>query len=175
MSNLTIGECMAIVEGVHQVIRWPSRYDENAAAFFVSRLFTDAIFNQDVRAIATIIQRVDGGLPKDIDVALIRTEFSDCVNELMEYDHISRTKIFPSDTIMMCLAKSLYDLAVEDIYWDEEEGRPKKPSDTKKQLRDNARRIILERAGGRKTLKPREVEVEQVELSPWIVEALPGK
>lgn len=182
MSMMTLGECVQIVEGVHPVIRWPRRNEpcrENAAMHLVARLFTDAVFNQDVRAIATIIQRVDGGLPKDVEADMYRTEFSECVRELMGYDEAERLKVVPSDTVMMALCKSLYDIAVEDIYWkiDEETGvhKPCRPSDTKKQLRDNAMRIILERAGGRKTTVKKVEAVEQVELNDWVVAALPEK
>lgn len=164
------------------MIRWPRHSGieaENAAMHLVARLFTDAVFNQDVRSISTIIQRVDGGLPKDTEADEYRTEFSECVRELMEFDESERLKVVPEDTVMMALCKSLYDIAVEDIYWkvDEETGahKPCRPSDTKKQLRDNAMRIILERAGGRKTTVRKVEEKESVELSDWIVAALPGE
>ena len=175
---MTMGECVSICEGIHPTIRWPrrsSRERETAARHLVSRLFTDAVFSQDVRSISTIIQRVDGGLPADTDIAEYRTEFSDCVRELMGYDEASRLKVMPDDTVMMALCKSLYDIATEDIYWDAEARRPRKPSDTKKQLRDNAMRIILERAGGRKTKVAAPVEAEAVELSDWVAGALPGE
>lgn len=165
------------MEGVHPVIRWPRHNEpcrENAAMHLVARLFTDAVFNQDVRSIATIIQRVDGGLPKDVEADEYRTEFSECVRELMGYDEATRLKVLPDDTVMMALCKSLYDIAVEDIYWDDDEGRPRKPSDTKKQLRDNAMRIILERAGGRKTVVRKVEEKEVIELNDWVVDALPS-
>lgn len=171
-----MAECVQIVEGVHPVIRWPRHNEpnkENAAMHLVARLFTDAVFNRDVRSISTIIQRVDGGLPKDDEMALYRTEFSECVQELMGYEEAERLKVMPYDTVMMALCKSLYDIAVEDIYWDEEKGRPRRPSDTQKQLRDNAMRIILERAGGRKTNVRKVEEKEAVELDDWIVAALP--
>lgn len=162
------------------MIRWPRHNEpsrENAAMHLVARLFTDAVFNQDVRSISTIIQRVDGGLPKDTEADEYRTEFSECIRELMGYEESDRLKVKPDDTVMMALCKSLYDIAVEDIYWniDEETGIHKRvrPSDTKKQLRDNAMRMILERAGGRKTTVKKVAEVEQVELSDWVMQALP--
>lgn len=176
-----MGECVMVVEGVHPVIAWPMREcpgKENAAMHLVARLFTDAVFNQDVRAINTIIQRVDGGLPKDVDVEDYRTAFSDCVRELMSYDEGERLKVLPTDTVMMALCKSLYDIAVEDIYWHRNDDGvlvKSKPSDTKKQLRDNAMRIILERAGGRKTMRKEAVEAEVVEMADWVVKSLPGE
>lgn len=182
MSMMPLSECVQIVEGVHPVIRWPRHNEpnkENAAMHLVARLFTDAVFNQDVRSISTIIQRVDGGLPKDVEADEYRTEFSECIRELMGYDESERLKVMPYDTVMMALCKSLYDIAVEDIYWkiDEETGvhKPCRPSDTKKQLRDNAMRIILERAGGRKTTVRKVEEKETIELNDWVVAALPGE
>lgn len=176
MASMPMGECVMIVEGVHPMIRWPRVNQpcrENAAMHLVSRLFTDAVFNQDVRAISTIINRIDGGLPKDVDLEDYQTQFGDCINELLGYDESERMKVSPDDTVMMALCKSLYDIASEDIYWDYDKNRRAKPSDTKKQQRDNALRMILERAGGRKTLVAPVVEKEAVELSDWVLASLP--
>lgn len=165
---------MAIQEGTNRkFVTWGFNHGyNNAAGFLVCRLFTDAIFYQDIRCIQTIINRVDGGLPKDSEVQYYRTSFADAVAELMQMDEAEQLKVHPDDSVMMALAKSLYDIACEDIYWDEFEGRPKKPSDTKKQLRDNAMRMILERAGGRKTKTELVQEKEEVVLSPWVQKAL---
>lgn len=140
----------------------------------VARLFTDAIFNQDVRSVATLIQRIDGGLPKDVDADQYKTEFALTLRELLNFEEAERLTLMPEDTVLMALCKVLYDIAVEDIYWDYEKNRPRKPTDTKKQLRDNAMRIILERAGGRKTLVVKPIEHEAVALAPWVQKALPG-
>lgn len=141
-----------------------------AAEFLVSRLFTDAVFSQDIRSIQLIINRIDGGLPKDVDVENYRTLFGDTLNEVMSMTKAEQVKVKPDDTVMMALCKSLYSIAVEDIYWDDERGRKVRPSDSKKKERDLAMRIVLERTGGRKTLSTVEVEHEEIELADWIAE-----
>lgn len=174
MAQKQLGDVVGLQEGTNRkMVYWASDRGLNTAAqFLVCRLFTDAIFNSDIRCIQTIINRVDGGLPKDSEVSLYRTSFADAVAELMTMTEADQLKVYPDDTVMMALAKSLYDIACEDIYWDEFEGCKKKPSDTKKQLRDNAMRMILERAGGRKTKVELTEEKETIELSPWVQRAL---
>lgn len=141
---------------------------KNAAEYLVARLFTDAVFSQDIRAIQLIINRIDGGLPKDVDVDRYKTEFGDCINEVMQMTDDEQTKLKPDDSVMMALCKSLYQMAVQDIYWNAELGMPRRPSESVKKERDAALRMVLERSGGRKTLTDIPVEVEDVEIAPWI-------
>lgn len=86
----------------------------------------------------------------------------------------SQLKVFPDDSVMMALCKSLYDIAVNDIYvkWDESLKCfvPNKPTDTQKKERDAALRMVLERIGGRKTMNAKEIEIEEVEVAPWIAQ-----
>lgn len=132
-------------------------------------MFTDAIFNQDIRSITHIINRIDGGLPKDCDIDKYQTLFGDCINEVLALEDAKRLLITPDDTVMMAMCKSLYDLAVQDIYWDPTKKRPiNRPSTDKKQERDNAMRIILERVGGRKTLSSVPELKEDVEVADWV-------
>ena len=81
-----------------------------------------------------------------------------------------QTKVLPDDTVMMALCKSLYQIATEDIFWDYEKHRRRRPSDSKKKERDAALRMVLERTGGRKTLVTNQVEKEPVEVAGWIDE-----
>lgn len=118
---MKMSDVVAVAEGVGgkgMLIRLPNGGSENAADFLVCRLFTDAIFNEDIRAIQLIIDRIDGGLPKDIDMDGYRTQFSDCFNEIMQMESASQIKLLPDDTVMMALCKALYALSVQDIYWD---------------------------------------------------------
>ena len=147
-----------------------NKTDQNAADFLVSRLFTDAVFSQDIRSIQLIINRIDGGLPKDTEVAHYRTEFGDCLNEIMGMTRKKQTMVVPEDTVMMALCKSLYQIATEDIYWDYEKLKKKRPSDSKKKERDAALRMVLERTGGRKTLAEIPTKKVDVEIAPWIAE-----
>ena len=142
----------------------------NAADFLVARLFTDAVFSQDIRAIQLIINRIDGGLPKDTEVELYRTEFGDCLNEIMDMSRNEQLMVEPDDTVMMAMCKSLYQIATQDIYWDHDKLKKKRPSDSQKKERDAALRMVLERTGGRKTLAPVPERKEEVEIARWISE-----
>lgn len=168
MAHRKMGDVVFIAEGKRPGIGFPTCNKQNASLYLVCRLFTDAVFNQDIRSIQLIINRIDGGLPKDTEVAVFKTEFGDCLNEVMSMDEGEQLKVVPEDTVMMALCKSLYSLAVQDIYWDEDNQRPRRPSVDKKQERDSALRMVLERSGGRKTTAPVVKEIEDVEEADWI-------
>jgi hypothetical protein len=168
LASEKIGDVVSIAEGNRWMIGMMG--EQNAAEFLVSRLFTDAVFSQDIRSIQLIINRIDGGLPKDTDIAYYRTEFGDCLNAIMKMKRMEQTMVEPDDTVMMALCKSLYQIATQDIYWDAEKLRKKHPSDTQKKERDAALRMVLERTGGRKTLAEITPEIEDVEIAPWIAE-----
>ena len=169
MASEKMGDVVSIAEGNRWMIGM-TMTDQNAADFLVSRLFTDAVFSQDIRSIQLIINRIDGGLPKDVDVAHYRTEFGDCLNEIMSMTRTEQLTVEPNDTVMMALCKSLYQIATQDIFWDHEKLRKKHPSDSQKKERDAALRMVLERTGGRKTLAEITPEKEDVEIAPWIAE-----
>lgn len=168
MAHRKMSDVVVIAEGKRAGIGFPTCNKQNASLYLVCRLFTDAVFNQDIRAIQLIINRVDGGLPKDTEVDVFKTEFGDCLNEVMNMESGNQLKVMPEDTVMMALCKSLYSLAVQDIYWDENNQRKRKPTDADKKERDSALRMVLERAGGRKTTSTVTKEIETVEEADWI-------
>ena len=152
-------------------VGWPEGTSETAAMFLVSRLFTDAVFNQDIRSIKLIIQRIDGGLPKDTEVENVQTLFGDCLLEILKYRNADRLKVKPNDTVLMALAKSLFDIATEDIYYDYKKNRPiLKPSTDKKNERDMALQMVIERTGGRRTMTAKTMQKEEIEEADWIAE-----
>lgn len=173
MANARMADVVMASEGMRPRIGPDSHSDHSAATYLVCRLFTDAIFSEDIRAIQLIINRVDGGLPKDVEVDDYQTQFSDCLNRIMAMTDGSQLKVMPDDTVMTALCKALYALATQDIYWDRERGRMRRPSTDKKQERDAAMRMVLERTGGRKTLVVASQAKEEVEQADWI-SALPG-
>lgn len=174
MADERMADVVMAAEGMRPGIGPSSRDGSaNAATFLVCRMFTDAIFSEDIRAIQLIINRIDGGLPKDVEVGEYRTKFSDCLNEIMSMESGEQLKVRPDDTVMMALCKALYALSVQDIYWDEGRGKMRRPSVDRKQERDAALRMVLERTGGRKTLVAAHREREAVEDAEWI-SALPS-
>ena len=168
LASERMGDVVSIAEGNRFMIGMTT--GKNAADYLVARLYTDAIFSQDIRCIQLIINRIDGGLPKDTDVTMYRTEFGDCLNEIMKMERNDQTMVKPDDTVMMALCKSLYQIAVQDIYWDSDKLRKKHPSDSAKKERDAALRMVLERTGGRKTLVSAPHEREEMEIASWIAE-----
>lgn len=174
MADARMADVVMMSEGMRPRIGPDSREgSQSAAMYLVCRLFTDAIFSEDIRAIQLIINRVDGGLPKDVEVGDYQTRFSDCLNQIMSMTDGRQLQVTPDDTVMMALCKALYALATQDIYWDEERGRMRRPSTDRKQERDAALRMVLERTGGRKTLVATSEVREEVEDADWI-SALPG-
>lgn len=165
-----MSEVVTIAEGRKPNIGFPYGA-ENAAKFLVGRLFTDAVFNQDIRAIQLIINRIDGGLPRDTELGDYQTLFGDCLSDVMSTTDGTQLKVMPDDTVMMSLCKSLYAMATEDIYWDPEKQRKRRPTDAQKKERDAALRMVLERTGGRKTLNVKDSEKKEiVEVAPWIAQ-----
>lgn len=156
--------------------------ERTARAHLASQMFTDAVFNQDIRVIQTIINRIDGGLPKDTEVDEYQTLFGDCMNQVLAMTSGSQLKVLPQDSVMMALCKSLYDLATADIYHEVKRdkhgnvwARKVNPTAERKQARDSALRLVLERAGGRKTAVPAQpARLEEVDVADWIKNALPG-
>jgi hypothetical protein len=181
MAHLQMGQVVYRNEyDLPRVGNGPSTH-QDAKAYLASQMFTDAVFNQDIRVIQTIINRIDGGLPKDTEIEGYQTLFGDCMNLVLDMDDSIKLKVMPEDTVMMALCKSLYDLATADIYhvmksdvhgnkW----AKKVNPTTEKKQARDSAMRLVLERAGGRKTAAPtRATGPGQVVVADWITAALP--
>jgi hypothetical protein len=152
-----------------------------AKSYLASQMYTDAVFNQDIRVIATIINRVDGGLPKHDEVDEYQTLFGDCMNEVLSMTSGEQLKVLTTDTVMMALCKSLFDIATTDIYHEiksDKNGnkwsRRINPSTERKQARDSALRLVLERAGGRRTSTPKAPpSIGRVAEADWIRQALP--
>lgn len=135
----------------------------------MSRLFTDAVFSQDIRAIQLIVNRLDGGLPRDDQVDMYQTEFGDCLTAVLEMDNAERLKVMPEDTTLMAMAKSLFDIACEDIYFDRKKAKPiLSPTVERKNCRDQAMRMILDRVGGRKTKVEIHEEPTAIETADWL-------
>lgn len=169
LAHHRLGDVVRRADGVYKAIALPAS-DETAAMHLVSRMYTDAIFDQDIRAIQLIINRIDGGLPKDIDVDSVQTQFGDCLNEVMNYTSEQMLKLMPNDSVMLALCKSLYVLATQNIYWNYDKGCPCKPTAERKTERDTAMRMILERVGGRKTITSKASEKVSIETADWIKE-----
>ena len=180
MAHLQMGQVVSKCEfGTPRI--GAANYIQNAKQYLASQMFTDAVFNQDIRVIQQLINRIDGGLPKDVDIDNYQTLFGDCMNEVLNMVSSDQTKVLPEDTVMMALCKSLYDLASADIYYEKhitQEGKrkalKKKPSPEAKQTRETALRMILERAGGRRTMSEIRKETSKVDVADWIGE-LPEK
>lgn len=143
-----------------------------AAQHLVSRMFTDAIFSQDIRTIEVIINRIDGGNPRDDQMSSLQTLFGDAINRILEIEDPHELKVTPDDSVMDALCKSLYDLAAQDIYHEEdEEGniKNKRPSAETKKSHEAALRIVIERSQGRKTTPTLVEELPEIKKADWLL------
>lgn len=135
-------------------------------------MFTDAIFAQDIRTIELIINRIDGGNPRDDQMSSLQTLFGDTINRILEIENPVDLRVTPDDTVMDALCKSLYDLAVQDIYHEEdEEGnvKSKRPSAETKKSHEAALRIVIERSQGRKSTPTLVEELPEIQEADWLL------
>lgn len=174
LARMPMGEVVRISEGMVPKIGFPYGSEANAGMFLVSRLFTDAVFHGDIYSIQTIVNRIDGGVPRDSEVDSFESLFGDSVKRVLAADEGSQLKVMPEDTVMDALCKSLYDMAVRDLYR-KEDGRPCKPSAEARRERDAARRLIIERTGGRKSKIESEAAPREIEVASWIAELPSGE
>lgn len=143
-----------------------------AAQHLVSRMFTDAIFSQDIRTIEVIINRIDGSNPRDDQMSSLQTLFGDAINRILEIEDPRELKVTPDDTVMDALCKSLYDLAAQDIYHEEDdEGniKNKRPSAEVKKSHEAALRIVIERSQGRKTTPTLVEDIPEIGEADWLL------
>jgi len=146
---------------------------KTAAQHLVSRMFTDAIFSQDIRTIELIINRIDGNNPRDDQMSSMQTLFGDTLNEILQIENPTELRVTPEDTVMSALCKALYDLAASDIYHevDKETGevRTRKPSTEAKKSHEAALRIVIERSQGRKTTPTLIEEAPEIGEADWLL------
>lgn len=146
---------------------------KTAAQHLVSRMFTDAIFSQDIRTIELIINRIDGNNPRDDQMSSMQTLFGDTLNEILQIENPTELRVTPEDTVMSALCKALYDLAASDIYHevDKETGevRTRKPSTEAKKSHEAALRIVIERSQGRKTTSTLIEEAPEIGEADWLL------
>lgn len=143
-----------------------------AAQHLVSRMFTDAIFSQDIRTIEVIINRIDGSNPRDDQMSSLQTLFGDAINRILEIEDPRELKVTPDDTVMDALCKSLYDLAAQDIYHTEDEDgniKDKRPSAEVKKSHEAALRIVIERSQGRKTTPTLVEDIPEIGEADWLL------
>ena len=177
MAHMSMGDVVYVTEHGIPNLGFPNS-ESNAKQWLTSLMFTDAVLNQDIRVIQTIINRIDGGLPKDTELDSYQTLFGDTLNEVLEMKSQEQITVRPEDTVMMALCKSLFSIAVKDIYHKTTEKGDSfvtvkiNPTTEAKQMRDSALRLILERAGGRKTSIPNQKELQDVNVAGWIQDAI---
>ena len=68
---MKMGDVVRIAEGAPPRIS-SARPGQTAGEYLVSRIFTDAIFNYDIRSIINIVQRVDGDFYNVVGLPIAR-------------------------------------------------------------------------------------------------------
>jgi hypothetical protein len=131
-----------------------------AAQHLVSRMFTDAIFSQDIRTIEVIINRIDGGNPRDDQMSSLQTLFGDAINRILEIEDPRELKVTPDDSVM------------DALYHEEDEDgniKTKRPSAETKKSHEAALRIVIERSQGRKTTPTLVEELPEIKKADWLL------
>lgn len=169
MASVRMGDIVMRAESDAPRLGYPG-YEKTAAQFLVAQLYTDAVFNEDITAIQTIVSRIDGLAPSSDDMGSTQNEFGECLESVLAMTSHDQCKVYPDDTVMMALAKTLYDIATKDIYTEAAKQGKRKPSVQDKQEHSQAVRMLLERVGGRKGVQRIEEEAEVIEIADWIAE-----
>jgi len=168
ISKTPLGKAVRLTEANHLEIVGPIK---RAVDALVMRMFVDAIFNYDVRAINSLATRMDGATVSDTKLEAFEQEFSRDIQAVLAQDDKEKLKVYPEDSLSMAMAKALFAIAIEDIYLHAHQSGGTKPTADTKNDRDLAQKIILERAGGKKSAKM--ITSDSVDIVPadWISHA----
>jgi hypothetical protein len=113
----------------------------NAKAWVVNSMILNAVFEQDIDLIKTIITRVDGLVPDEGDRGGYANILGDALDDVLSLTEVEALNITPSDPVIIALAKVLVHTAA----------RPTGSNYMQRKQRNLAASMILERTGGRKT------------------------
>ena len=112
----------------------------DAKAWVVNSMIFNAVFEQDVDLIKTIITRVDGTVPEEGKRGGYANILGDALDDVLSYSEREALVITPEDPVIIAIAKVLIYTAA----------RPAGNNYMQRKQRNLASSIILERTGGRK-------------------------
>ena len=112
----------------------------NTRAYVVNSLIFNAVFDQDVDLIKTIITRIDGLVPEENKREGYANILGDALDTVLQYDTPDQSVLTHNDTAIIAIAKVLVVKA----------SNPVGTNYMARKERNLAAQMILERTGGRK-------------------------
>lgn len=148
---------VAVEKTMGQVVMERSR-SLNARGYFVANTICCAIFDLDIGLIAEIVKRIDGLAPSKGDNNGYSEIFGDALLDVLDYGNPGELRIFPSDPVIVALAKAAIAVANADVG---------KNMQARKD-RQKAVQMILDRTEGRRSEPAKPVEETVYEAPAWL-------
>ena len=148
---------VAVEKTIGQVVMERSR-SLNARGYFVANTICCAIFDLDIGLIAEIVKRIDGLAPSKGDNHGYSEIFGDALLDVLDYGSQDELRIFPSDPVIVALAKAAIAVANADVG---------KNMQARKD-RQKAVQMILDRTEGRRSEPTKPVEETVYEAPAWL-------
>lgn len=148
---------VAVEKTIGQVVMERSR-SLNARGYFVANAICTAVFDLDIGLIAEIVKRIDGLAPSKGDNHGYSEIFGDALLDVLDYGSPGELRIFPSDPVIVALAKAAIAVANADVG---------KNMQARKD-RQKAVQMILDRTEGRRSEPAKPVEETVYEAPSWL-------
>lgn len=148
---------VAVEKTIGQVVMERSR-SLNARGYFVANTICTAVFDLDIGLIAEIVKRIDGLAPSKGDNHGYSEIFGDALLDVLDYGNPGELRIFPSDPVIVALAKAAIAVANADVG---------KNMQARKD-RQKAVQMILDRTEGRRSEPAKPVEETVYEAPSWL-------
>ena len=148
---------VAVEKTIGQVVMERSR-SLNARGYFVANTICCAVFDLDIGLIAEIVKRIDGIAPSKGDNHGYSEIFGDALLDVLDYGSQEELRIFPSDPVIVALAKAAIAVANADVG---------KNMQARKD-RQKAVQMVLDRTEGRRSEPAKPVEETVYEAPAWL-------
>lgn len=148
---------VAVEKTIGQVVMERSR-SLNARGYFVANTICTAVFDLDIGLIAEIVKRIDGLAPSKGDNHGYSEIFGDALLDVLDYGSPGELRIFPSDPVIVALAKAAIAVANADVG---------KNMQARKD-RQKAVQMVLDRTEGRRSEPAKPVEETIYEAPSWL-------
>lgn len=155
---------VAVEKTIGQVVMERSR-SLNARGYFVANTICCAVFDLDIGLVAEIVKRIDGLAPSKGDNHGYSEIFGDALLDVLDYGSPGELRIFPSDPVIVALAKAAIAVANADVG---------KNMQARKD-RQKAVQMILDRTEGRRSEPAKPVEETVYEAPAWLGLAEEGR
>lgn len=130
----------------------------NARQYFVANLIFSAVFERDMSLIDIIATRIDGTVPVTSERESFANLMGDAIDDVLDMERSEQTMVFPSDPVIIALAKVVFHIAVCET----------KNDYNKKRDRQKAVEMVYARTAGRRN-EPVRLAIEDKFIKPdWL-------